>query len=209
MSSFFSPASFVSVTPFLHLGFNWIGNCRTDPAGWRRANANGLLIMTSVVAECRDPTHSEFKPYAGNNIFFTFIVCDYQGLLLINPRNIISNIIMIFNINSTGGQTRFLTCVARVTSFCLVHIISHLLISILSCKLKIRNQFITISAFVCNQLQFTSTYFGLSRGSHLCQLWVNTLMSMTTIIFEFSLCSVKFAVLMYRCHGPGVIPCQE
>ena len=50
--------------------------------------------------------------------FFTFIVCDYQGLLLINPRNIISNIIMIFNINSTRGQTRFLACVARVT--CLV-----------------------------------------------------------------------------------------
>ena len=40
---------------------------------------------------------SEFKPHAGNNIFFTFIVCDYEGLLLINPRNIISNIIMIEN----------------------------------------------------------------------------------------------------------------
>ena len=40
----------------------------------------------------------------------------YDGI--INPRNIISNIIMIFNINSTRGQTRFLTCVARVT--CLV-----------------------------------------------------------------------------------------
>ena len=26
---------------------------------------------------------------------------------------IISNIIMIFNINSTRGQTRFLTCIAR------------------------------------------------------------------------------------------------
>ena len=33
-------------------------------------------------------------------------------------RNIISYIIMIFNINSTRGQTRLLTCVARVT--CLV-----------------------------------------------------------------------------------------
>ena len=31
------------------------------------------------------------------------------------PRNIISNIIMIFNINSTRGQTLVLTCVARVT----------------------------------------------------------------------------------------------
>ena len=40
-------------------------------------------------------------------------------VLLINPRNIIGNIIMIFNINSTRGQTRFLTCVARVT--CLVN----------------------------------------------------------------------------------------
>ena len=39
-----------------------------------------------------------------------------------NPRNIISNIIMIFSINSTRGQTRFLTCVARVT--CLV-ILNH------------------------------------------------------------------------------------
>ena len=38
-----------------------------------------------------------------------------RGKELINPRNIISNIIMIFNINSTRGQTRFLTCVARVT----------------------------------------------------------------------------------------------
>ena len=43
---------------------------------------------------------------------------DLFGLLLINPRNIISNIIMIFNINSSRGQMRFLTCVARVT--CLV-----------------------------------------------------------------------------------------
>ena len=38
-----------------------------------------------------------------------------QGLLLLNPRHIISNIIMIFNINSTRGQTRFLMCVARET----------------------------------------------------------------------------------------------
>ena len=31
-------------------------NCRTDPAGWRDAKASvGLLIMTSAVAECRDP----------------------------------------------------------------------------------------------------------------------------------------------------------
>ena len=73
--------------------------------------------MTKVVSGC-GVQGSEFKPHAGNNIFFTFIVCDKQGSLLINPRNIISNIIMIFNINSTRGQTRFLTCVARVT--CLV-----------------------------------------------------------------------------------------
>ena len=39
------------------------------------------------------------------------------------PRNIISSIIIIFNINSTRGQTRFLTCIARVT--CLVCIIQY------------------------------------------------------------------------------------
>ena len=66
---------------------------------------------------------SEFKPHTGNTIFFTFIVSDQQGLLLINPRNIIGNIIMIFNINSNRGQTRFLTCVARVT--CLVIVITY------------------------------------------------------------------------------------
>ena len=54
----------------------------------------------------------------GNNFIFTFIVCDSQDLLLINPRNIISNTITIFIINLTRGQMRFLTCVARVT--CLV-----------------------------------------------------------------------------------------
>ena len=43
---------------------------------------------------------SRLNPRAGNKIFFHF-----QGLLLINPRNIISNIIMIFNINSTRGHT--------------------------------------------------------------------------------------------------------
>ena len=31
------------------------------------------------------------------NTFNFVIVCDYQGLLLINPRNIISNIIMLLN----------------------------------------------------------------------------------------------------------------
>ena len=35
----------------------------------------------------------------------TFIVCDFQGLLLINPRNIIINIIMLLNINATRGPT--------------------------------------------------------------------------------------------------------
>ena len=61
---------------------------------------------------------SRFEPCAGNNLFFHFY-CLRFGLLLINPRNIISNIILIFNINSTRGQTRFLTCVARVTCLCL------------------------------------------------------------------------------------------
>ena len=56
----------------------------------------------------------------GTMVFFPLLLFAIlkQGLLLLNPRNIISNIIMIFNINSTRGQTRFLTCVARVT--CLV-----------------------------------------------------------------------------------------
>ena len=53
--------------------------------------------------------------------FFSFLLFAINGLLLINPRNIIGNIIMIFNIHSTRGQTRFLTCVARVT--CLVYLI--------------------------------------------------------------------------------------
>ena len=38
-----------------------------------------------------------------------------QGLLLINPRNIISNIIMIFNINSTCGRTGSLLVVYYVS----------------------------------------------------------------------------------------------
>ena len=37
--------------------------------------------------------------------FNTFIVCDLQGLLLVNPRNIISNIIMLLNINATRRPT--------------------------------------------------------------------------------------------------------
>ena len=51
-------------------------------------------------------------------IYFSLLLFVIIKAYLINPRNIISNIIMIFNINSTRGQTRFLTCVARVT--CLV-----------------------------------------------------------------------------------------
>ena len=37
--------------------------------------------------------------------FITFIVYDYLGLLLINTRNTISYIIMIFYFNSTHGHT--------------------------------------------------------------------------------------------------------
>ena len=63
----------------------------------------------------------EFKRHAGNNGFFFHFYClRLTRLTLKNPRNIISNIIIIFNINSTRGQTRFLTCVARVT--CLVRL---------------------------------------------------------------------------------------
>ena len=47
-----------------------------------------------------------------DTFFNTFIVCDYQGLLLINPRNIISNIIMLLNINATRGPTD--CCSARL-----------------------------------------------------------------------------------------------
>ena len=39
----------------------WIGNCRTDPAGWRRAKASCILIMTSTVAECRDPSSNPMQ----------------------------------------------------------------------------------------------------------------------------------------------------
>ena len=56
-------------------------------------------------AECNDYGSN---PVQGTIFFVIFIVCDLQGLLLINPRNIISNIIIIFNTNSTRGQTRFL-----------------------------------------------------------------------------------------------------
>ena len=46
-------------------------------------------------------------------MFFSLLLFEIH-----KARNIICNIIMIFNINSTRGQMRFLTCVARVT--CLV-----------------------------------------------------------------------------------------
>ena len=45
---------------------------------------------------------SRFEPCAGNNIFFHFY-CLRLGLLLINPRNIISNIVMIFLNNFKGS----------------------------------------------------------------------------------------------------------
>ena len=70
-----------------------------------------------VVAECSDHGSNLVQ----RTIFCSFYCLRLTSLLLINPRNIISNIIMIFNINSTRGQTRFLTCVARVT--CLVILI--------------------------------------------------------------------------------------
>ena len=54
----------------------------------------------NVVAECND--HGS-NPVKGTIFFFSFLL--FAGLLLINPRNIISNIIMIFNINSTRGHT--------------------------------------------------------------------------------------------------------
>ena len=91
---------------------------------WKRRNPSSSvaqreeLSAKTLLKLVRSAAIRVQNPCGGNNIFFTVIVCDYQGLLLINPRNIISNIIMIFNINSTRGQTRFLTCVARVT--CLV-----------------------------------------------------------------------------------------
>ena len=73
--------------------------------------------MTSAVAECRDPSSN---PMQGTISFSLLLFAINKYYSLINPRNIISNIIMIFNINSTRGQMRFLTCVARGT--CLVKV---------------------------------------------------------------------------------------
>ena len=75
--------------------------------------------MMSTVAECRDPSSNPVQGTISFSLLLFAINKAYS--VLINPRNIISNMIMIFNINSTRGQTRFLTCVARVT--CLVILI--------------------------------------------------------------------------------------
>ena len=105
----------------LFTSIRYAARCTTKLEAAEPSHMGGVavrrLAINYDVGGCGGQVY-KFKPHAGNNVFFTFIVCDYQGLPLINPRNIISNIIMIFNINSTRGQTRFLTCVARVT--CLV-----------------------------------------------------------------------------------------
>ena len=44
-------------------------------------------------------------PCREQDLFLFLLFAINKGLLLINPRNIISNIIMIFNINSTRGHT--------------------------------------------------------------------------------------------------------
>ena len=76
-----------------------------------------VVYIIVFVGGCRVQVY-EFKPHAGTMFFFSlllFAINKAYPVLLINPRNRISNIIMIFNINSTRGQTRFLTCIARVT----------------------------------------------------------------------------------------------
>ena len=73
--------------------------------------------MTLAVAECRDPSSNPMQ----RTLYVSLLLFAInKAHSLVNPRNIISNIIMIFNINSTIGQTRFLTCVMRsnlVTSY--------------------------------------------------------------------------------------------
>ena len=64
--------------------------------------------MTSEVAECRDPRSNPMQGTISFSLLLFAINKAYS--CLINPRNIISNTIIIFNINSTRGQTRFLTC---------------------------------------------------------------------------------------------------
>ena len=77
---------------------SWNGH---NPFSWvaqrQELSAKTLLRSASIRVQtlCRE------------QYLFHFYCLRLQGLLLINPRNIISNIIMIFNINSTRGQTRF------------------------------------------------------------------------------------------------------
>ena len=54
------------------------------------------------IAECND--HGS-NPVQGTIFCFHFYCLRLTRLTFINPRNIISNIIMIFNINSTRGHT--------------------------------------------------------------------------------------------------------
>ena len=65
------------------------------------------------VAECND--HGS-NPVQGTIFCFHFY-CLRLTRLLINPRNIISNIIMIFNINSTRGHTGSLLVCIIITIF--------------------------------------------------------------------------------------------
>ena len=93
----------------------------------RQLHLNGIIRSAGVSGKSsarkrstqRNAAIAVQTPCREQGFFSSFLLFAIkQGLLLINPRNIICNIIMIFNINSTRGQTRFLTCVARVT--CLV-----------------------------------------------------------------------------------------
>ena len=95
--------------------------------------------MTSADAECSDPSSNHMQ---GTISFSLLLFAINKALLLIYPRNIISNIIMIFNINSTRGQTRFLTCVARVT--CLVLIIHCLAVNVLQNECVVVNRHLIV-----------------------------------------------------------------
>ena len=78
-----------------------------NPFSWvaQRQELSAKTLLRSASIRVQTPCREEY--------FVHFYCLRLTRLTLINLRNIISNIIMIFNINSTRGQTRFLTCVAR------------------------------------------------------------------------------------------------
>ena len=80
---------------------NWNGH---NPFSWvaQRQELSAKTLLRSAAITVQTPCREKYC--------FHFY-CLRLTRLTFNPRNIISNIIMIFNINSTRGQTRFNTCV--------------------------------------------------------------------------------------------------